>query len=129
MTGLGRAAVGDRAPTCTVTRCTGPHRSLGYCEAHYRRYRRYGTPLGQPARDSYVDEIAVARTIAGDPPARLTQAEREEAVRRMHARGLHDRLIAERLGVRRAWASRIRRRLDLPAVGTPGPAPGSRRAA
>ena len=115
-----------------MTRCTlcpNPHRSLGYCEAHYRRYRRYGDPLGQPARDTYVDEIAVQRAVAGDPPDHLTQTEREEAVRRLHAHGLNDREIGERLGVQRAWARKVRARIGLPSIGTPGPLPGSRQAA
>ena len=115
--------------TCTIAGCSRRHRCLGYCEAHYRRYRRYGDPLGQPTRDTYVDEIAVARAVNGEPPAHLTQAEREEAVRRLHARGLNDRQIGERLGVQRAWANKVRLRLGLPSIGTPGPLPGSRRAA
>lgn len=114
---------------CAIAKCNKPHRSLGWCEAHYRRWRRYGDPLGQPVRDEYVDEIAVLRVVAGDPPEHLTQADREEAVRRLHARGLNDREIGERLGVQRAWARKIRARLELPALGTPGRPPGSRRAA
>jgi hypothetical protein len=109
--------------------CPRQARCIRLCEAHYRRHRRYGDPLGQPTRDTYVDEIAVQRAVNGDPPARLTQAEREAAVRRLYGRGLNDREIGERLGVQRAWAGKVRRRLELPARGTPGPLPGSRRAA
>jgi hypothetical protein len=115
--------------SCTVRNCPDPYRSGGYCERHRARWRRYGDPLGQPTRDTYIDEIAVQRAVNGDPPAHLTQAEREEAVRRLHARGLNDRQIGERLGVQRAWARKIRARLGLPSVGTPGPPPGSKRAA
>lgn len=115
--------------TATCKFDNNPHRALGLCEAHYRRYRRYGDPLGQPTSDTYIDEIAVQRAVNGDLPEHLTQAEREEAVRRLNARGLNDRQVGERLGVQQAWAGKVRRRLGLPSVGTPGPLPGSRRSA
>lgn len=37
--------------TCTVPECGKPHRSKGYCEAHYSRWRMHGDPLaGGPLR-------------------------------------------------------------------------------
>ena len=30
--------------TCSVPGCTETHRSKGYCESHYRRWRRHGDP-------------------------------------------------------------------------------------
>lgn len=63
-----------------------------------------------------IDEIAVARATAGDPPARMTIAERAEAVRRLHQRHLSDPGIAGVLGISTMTVLRIRQRLDLPAV-------------
>lgn len=33
------------APTCSVDECLRPARSKGYCQSHYAKYRRWGTPL------------------------------------------------------------------------------------
>lgn len=46
-----------------------------------------------------VDEVAVLRAMAGDPPAGLTAAEKREAVRRLHRRGLDRAAIARRTGL------------------------------
>lgn len=32
--------------TCSIDGCDGPHLALGWCDPHYRRYRRHGDPLG-----------------------------------------------------------------------------------
>lgn len=44
-----------------------------------------------------LDQVAIERAVAGDPPALLTKAEREEAVRRLRALGLSTKESAERL--------------------------------
>jgi hypothetical protein len=62
-----------------------------------------------------VDEIAVGRLLAGDAPERTTLGEREEAVRRLHAYGLNDREIADRLRRTVQFVCRTRSRLGLPA--------------
>jgi hypothetical protein len=36
-------------PTCNVAGCSLPHRSKGYCSAHYQAARRYGWPQPAPA--------------------------------------------------------------------------------
>lgn len=46
----------------------------------------------------------------------LTSQEREEVVRRLHARHMVDRKIAERTGMSRETVIRIRKRLELPPV-------------
>lgn len=51
--------------TCEVEGCRKPHRSLGYCERHYRHFRRYGDPLGgrfrEPVKD-FADGTRVCRS-------------------------------------------------------------------
>ena len=32
-------------PTCSIPECNGRHRSRGWCEKHYDRWRRHGDPL------------------------------------------------------------------------------------
>jgi len=83
---------------------------------------RYGDPEYDPAAS--VDEIAVERAVMGEPPDRMTVAEREEAVRRLYGRGWSDRQIATRLGIPfPATVGKIRRRLGLPVL---SPAIGGR---
>ncbi|MCA1223446.1 hypothetical protein [Streptomyces sp. 8L] len=53
--------------------------------------------------------------MAGDPPERTRLGDREEAVRRLHAAGLNDREIADRLHRRVLFVWRVRDRLGLPA--------------
>lgn len=52
-----------------------------------------------------VDEVAVLRAVAGDPPQRLNPAERAAAVLQLHERQLPPEVIAERVGcsVRTVW--------------------------
>jgi len=72
-----------------------------------------------PAAQLEVDEMAVERAIAGNPPATLTCAEREEAVRRLHALHLTDPQIAERTRLCGQTVLRIRKRLGLPSHHNP----------
>ena len=107
---------------CANTWCTRPHHAKGYCATCYQR----AWSTSDPARATTVhrewqlsradvDEIAVQRLTAGDPPERTTLGEREEAVRRLHAHGLNDRQIADRMHRRVLFVWRIRDRLGLPA--------------
>lgn len=116
---------GSRRRPCTTDRCPNPRRARGYCTTCLGRLDRYGDPEYSPAAS--VDEIAVDRAVAGEPPDRLTVAEREEAVRRLHARGWSDRRIAARVGLEfPATVAKIRLRLGLPPN---SPALGGRRIA
>ncbi|PZT71441.1 hypothetical protein [Streptomyces sp. AC1-42T] len=89
-----------KTKTCTRCRCT---RDIGSF------YRRCASPGGyRPeckdcSRDGAhtrhrVDEMAVERTVAGDPPKRLTPAEKRAAVQRLAGR-LTPGQIAERTGL------------------------------
>lgn len=45
--------------TCKLEGCGKPHQGLGYCDAHYRRFKKYGDPLG--AKPAFVpSECSVA---------------------------------------------------------------------
>ncbi|WP_406298086.1 helix-turn-helix domain-containing protein [Embleya sp. NBC_00888] len=103
----------------TCTRCrrylpaTAFHRDRGrpggygyHCQdCHNKRMREYRARVRadrtqrvrRPVAD--VDQIAVDRAVAGDPPATMTPAERYEAVRRLTARGLSADRIAEMLHI------------------------------
>lgn len=63
-----------------------------------------------------VDEIAVARAVAGDPPGRLTVAERESAVAQLSLMGVGVVEIARRLRCDRQTVWKTRQRLGLVAV-------------
>jgi hypothetical protein len=69
--------------------------------------------VDDPAVD--MDEVAVLRALDGDRTIILNVAERREAVRQLHARGLSDSVIAARIGAADRTVLRIRRELDLPA--------------
>lgn len=60
--------------------------------------------------DYHLDEVAVERAMNGDPVA-LTKAERAEVVRRLTARGLPVRQIAERLHTTSRTITRVRARM------------------
>ncbi|GAA4221456.1 hypothetical protein FHR32_005095 [Streptosporangium album] len=55
--------------------------------------------------DADIDEIAIVRAERGDPPSRLTIAEREAAITHLRSYNLAYRVIAERVGcsLRTAW--------------------------
>lgn len=73
-------------------------------------------PASPGRRWHFIDEIAVERAVAGDPPEHLTPAERRAVVRRLHARGCSDGEIAARSGMVTETAMRIRHELGLPAI-------------
>ncbi|MEU2073596.1 helix-turn-helix domain-containing protein [Streptomyces sp. NPDC013489] len=56
------------------------------------------------------DEVAIDRAVMGNPPARLTPRERATAIRRLDARGLSARQIAERIGCSQRTVHRVRTR-------------------
>ena len=37
--------------TCKIDGCENKHHSLGYCQKHYRRFKKYGDPLHRSQRD------------------------------------------------------------------------------
>lgn len=67
---------------------------------------------------AYVDEVAVQRVINGAAHhGILTAAERRDAVRRLHRRGLSDLQIGNVVGLAQRSVFRIRKNLGLPANG------------
>lgn len=78
--------------------------------------RRRGRPAGQPRRLDGFDEIAVARLIRGEPPARFTYQDRWEAVRRLVKSGHSDGQIAYLLGCPRGSILKTRQMLGLEAA-------------
>lgn len=44
-----RAAKAAEGHACNVAGCGNPHRSRGYCSAHYQAARKYGWPMPAPA--------------------------------------------------------------------------------
>lgn len=51
---------------CLVDMCEEPHRAFGYCERHYRRYKRNGTPSpvsvvptneGKPLTPEFINDL------------------------------------------------------------------------
>lgn len=74
-------------------------------------------PGGAGRRPGPIDEAAVERVAAGHgDAARLTVAEREEVVRRLHAHRISDLAIARRTGISSRTVLRIRQRLRLRPV-------------
>lgn len=73
--------------------------------------------LDEPADDD-IDDVAVLRAVDGDRSVSLNPAERREAVRVLHARGLSDGAIAHRIGAVDRTVLRIRQELGLAAVET-----------
>ena len=102
---------------CRVTGCTNPHSAKGLCAMHYERAKRHGDP--EYVTFTEVDEIAVERAVGGDRAGRLTVAEREAVVRRLHRHGLTDGQIAGYLDVGTSGVWTIRQRLGLPANAAP----------
>lgn len=107
---------------CSNGWCDRKHFAKGFCHTCYYR----GWASGDMSRATTVrrewdisridvDEAAVDRFVAGDPPERSTLGDREEAVRRLHSYGLNDREIADRMRRRVLFVWRVRERLGLPA--------------
>lgn len=67
--------------------------------------------------DQDVDEVAVERAVAGEPPERLTTAEREAAVALLLLEGLGRAEIARRVRCDRAHIGRIKNRLGVAQIG------------
>lgn len=44
----GEVLVRDDLPPCSIDGCESAATSKGWCTAHYRRYRKYGDPMGEP---------------------------------------------------------------------------------
>jgi len=116
-----------------------PPREVGHWEkaaaARARRYasdRGWASPLAwdnidtdlapgdqvadQSAESEHLDEIAIELAMAGRS-VRLTKAERTEAIRQLHERGLSDRVVGERLGITAGAVLKVRTR-QLAAVAT-----------
>lgn len=66
-----------------------------------------------------IDDIAVQRAIEGDRTVALTLPERDHAIRMLHARGLNDAQIGDRLGCSGDLVLRARREHGLPANPNP----------
>jgi hypothetical protein len=88
---------------CSAEGCDRPIHSRHLCNRCY--HRRYAdgslvvlTPWRDPGQDA-LDEMSVARTVLGDPPAELHRYDRREAVRRLRADGLSYSQIARRIRV------------------------------
>ncbi|MEV7466210.1 hypothetical protein AB0O20_06795 [Streptomyces kronopolitis] len=104
--------------TCTRPACGRRHYALGLCQRDYLRQRKHDDPAATyrpyELQKSDVDEAAVRRLMAGDPPAAYTRPERAEAVRQLHGAGLTDNQIAARIRVERVTVWRVRTRMGLP---------------
>ncbi|MFD3535340.1 helix-turn-helix domain-containing protein [Streptomyces sp. NPDC058664] len=81
-------------------------------ECRRMAYRRWYHAHYVPAAP---DEIAVERVVLGDPPPRLTPSERAAAIRRLDARGLSARQIAEQTRCTPRTVHRIRSRIRTAA--------------
>ena len=55
--------------TCSIDGCERKHYGHGWCNGHWKRWRKYGDPLGGGAKYTDPDEAFLARTepIVGDP--------------------------------------------------------------
>jgi DNA-binding CsgD family transcriptional regulator len=103
--------------TCTVNGCERSDSRdlggrLGLCGAHYDRLLRHGDVQAhipvRPCDDielppppdfpEDVDEVAVDRAVAGDPPEGMTSAERFYAAWLLSVRRLTAEQVAERIG-------------------------------
>lgn len=100
-------------PTCgrlrllTVTKSPKPLEQA--LERRCRRCAGIGGGGGaMRLRQAEVDEMAVERLVAGDPPETTTRAERAAAVAVLVARGLTNVRVAERLGITTRTVERLR---------------------
>lgn len=114
----GRLQLPPGTRMCSNDWCDRPHMARGFCKRCYQRavkagdWTRATKILGRYAVErADVDPIAMQRLVDGDPPERTTLGEREAAVRALHALGMTDRQIAERMRWPRAQP--MRKRLGL----------------
>jgi len=108
---------------CTNDWCNRPQHAKGYCQACYTRGWKAGDmDRAQTVHREWeisrvdIDEVAVVRLRRGDVPEHTTLGDREQAVRELHALGLNDREIADRLRRPVLFVWRTRQRLGLAAV-------------
>lgn len=106
-----------RIRICNVDGCTNRHNARGYCPRHYQLFIRHGDPAYLVTND--YDHAVVERAIAGNWTGRMKPSERDEVIRRLHRRGLTDRLIAEHLDIGTSGVCMARYRLSLPANQAP----------
>lgn len=52
--------------TCTLDNCDRPHAGRGYCSAHYKRWYRYGDPLGAPDKTSRFEPRLITPDVRED---------------------------------------------------------------
>lgn len=64
-----RATGATSAKKCNVVGCKRPHRSMGYCAAHYQSARKHGWPM--PAPEGFVAPPSAPR---GRPPKKSRAA-------------------------------------------------------
>lgn len=62
----GASRGGGRMKACSVAGCDKPHRGLGYCQTHYWRVRRHGSP--EPTRNYSGPQIGVCPVEGCDQP-------------------------------------------------------------
>lgn len=84
-------------------------RHKGHAIAIDRAGRRYCRTC---PRTWSIDDAAIERAIAGDPPERLSVAERQEAVIRLRQLGVSGQKVAERVGCTDRTVWRILRRVE-----------------
>lgn len=86
-------------------------------ECDRAKKRRWWAANAQPAQ---VDEIAIVRAVAGDPPGRLTPRERRAAIHQLAERQLSTSEIADRVGCseRTVWRA-LARSASTPAALAP----------
>ena len=66
--------------TCTIAGCTSPHEARGWCEKHWKRWRKHGDPL----------KVASNGQVQGEHPAYSTVHRR---IRRVRGRASAHRCI------------------------------------
>lgn len=94
------------APTVTEYECGWCHLSADACLALRGDCCEDCTHYDQPVPDDDVDEVAVARAVAGDRTVTLNRREAAEAHARLVAQGLSAAQVAERLGTTQRTAVR-----------------------
>lgn len=110
-------------PTCVNDWCDRPRDARGFCRPCYFRGKSAGDWTRATMRPREIialkhqdiDNVAVARLVAGDIPERTTIGEREAAIKLLHAQGLSDPQIGARIGVTASCVFYRRKALGLPA--------------